>query len=114
MGGKPSAASTATTKPKSSGIATTTSSVAATEPTPPTGETTATGSRFGMSHAPVIIACIVTAAILATLGMRVQDVLLLIAGAGSIGAAVVVAAVTGGRRGGRMGRLMRAYLSSGN
>lgn len=114
MGGKPSAANTAATKPKSSGMDTTPSSAAATEPTPPAGETTATGSRFGMSHALVITACIATAAILATLGMPVQDVLLLIAGAGGIGAAVVVAAVTGGRRGGRMGRLMRAYLSSGN
>ncbi|MBB4890895.1 hypothetical protein [Streptomyces netropsis] len=86
--------------------------------TPASGRTadiTTGTARFGMPHALVIIACIITAATLARLGMSVQDVLLLLAGAGSIGAAIVVLAVTGGRRdGGRVGRFLCAYLSSGN
>ncbi|WP_445283711.1 hypothetical protein [Streptomyces sp. DSM 118148] len=98
MGAKPfTAAGTAAVKPVSSGA-----------------DTTAASSRFGMPQALVITACIITAAILAKLGMNVQDVLLLIAGAGGIGAAVVVAAVSGGSRAGRIARLMRAYLSAGN
>jgi hypothetical protein len=38
----------------------------------------------------------------------------LIAGASGIGAGIVVVAGTGGRRAGRIGRLVRAYFSSGN
>ncbi|MFL9659702.1 hypothetical protein ACJ7VE_39120 [Streptomyces sp. PB17] len=75
---------------------------------------TVTSARFGMPHALVIIAVIVTAAFLAPDGMSVQDVLLLLAGAGTIGAAVLVLAVSGGRGGGRMGQLVRAYFSAGN
>ncbi|MER6076581.1 hypothetical protein ABT288_45975 [Streptomyces sp. NPDC001093] len=85
-----------------------------TEPTSSAGEATSTSGRFGMPHALVIIACIVTAAILAELGMDVRNVLALLAGAAGIGAAVVVAVGTGGRRAGRIGRLVRAYLSAGN
>ncbi|MFD5899787.1 hypothetical protein [Streptomyces sp. NPDC060366] len=97
MGVKPSAAaSAAATGPADSGNDTTTS----------------TNSGFGMPHALVIVACVVTAAILATLGMSVGDVLVLLAGAGSIGGTVVVLVVTGGR--GRVGRFVRAYVSSGN
>ncbi|MFJ1561322.1 hypothetical protein [Streptomyces mirabilis] len=77
-------------------------------------DTTSTSSRFGMPHALVIIACIVTAAILAPPDLGIRDVLLLVGGAGSIGATVVVVVVTGGRRAGRIGRLVRAYFSSGN
>ncbi|MEV5012174.1 hypothetical protein [Streptomyces sp. NPDC055692] len=77
-------------------------------------DTTTMSGRFGMPHALVIIAVIVTAAVLAPDGMSVQDVLWLLAGAGSIGAAVVALAASGGRGGGRLGRLIRAYFSAGN
>ncbi|MDX3378787.1 hypothetical protein PV390_30765 [Streptomyces sp. ME02-6991-2A] len=70
--------------------------------------------RFTMAHAVVIIAPIVTAAFLAPDKMTVQDVLLLLGGAGGIGAAVVLLVLTGGRSGGRVGRFVRAYLSSGH
>jgi hypothetical protein len=98
MGGKPSAAALAVaTEPASSGA----DSVASV--------------RFGMPHALVIIACIVTAAILAPGDMGVDDILLLVSGAGGIGAAIVVVVVNGGgRRAGRIGRLVRAYFSAGN
>ncbi|MFF8513376.1 hypothetical protein ACF064_35535 [Streptomyces sp. NPDC015492] len=113
MGAKPSAASTATTKTTAIGRDVT--SPSGTGPTAGEEEFTPTNSRFAMPHALVIIACIATAAILATLGMTVQDVLLLISGAGAIGAGIVVLVVTGGRRGGsRVGRFMRAYLSTGS
>ncbi|MGV9504762.1 hypothetical protein [Streptomyces tendae] len=67
-----------------------------------------------MPHALVIATCIVTAAVLAPREMTVTDVLLLIAGAGGTGAAVVLVVMTGSRRMGRIGRLARAYLTSGN
>ncbi|WP_329614347.1 hypothetical protein OG244_15015 [Streptomyces brevispora] len=70
--------------------------------------------RFSMPHALVIIASIVTGAFLAPAAMSVQDVLLLLAGAGGIGAGVVLVVVTGGRSGSRIGRLVRAYFSLGN
>ncbi|MFF1482948.1 hypothetical protein ACFVYD_36340 [Streptomyces sp. NPDC058301] len=70
--------------------------------------------RFGMAHALVITVCVVTAAVLAELGMQVRNVLLLLGGAGGIGAAVLLMVVTGNRSGGRFGRLLQAYLSSGN
>ncbi|MFJ1549984.1 hypothetical protein [Streptomyces sp. NPDC088246] len=76
--------------------------------------TTTMSGRFAMPHALVIIASIVTAAFLAPDAMTVQDVLLLLGGAGGIGAGVVLLAVTGGRSGGRVGRLVRAYFSSGH
>ncbi|MFF4442402.1 hypothetical protein [Streptomyces sp. NPDC001621] len=97
MGAKPSAAANA-----------------AATPTALSDNDTPAISRFGMPHALVIIACIVTAAILAPPASGIRDVLLLLGGAGSIGATVVGVAVTGGRRAGRFGRLVRAYFSSGN
>lgn len=97
MGGKPAAASTAATDP------------AACE-----SETASESSRFGMPHAVVIIACVIAAAFLAPPGMSVQDVLLLIAGASTSGAAVVAIAMAGSRKAGRISRLVRAYLSAGN
>ncbi|MGW4750185.1 hypothetical protein ACWEPR_35855 [Streptomyces sp. NPDC004290] len=115
MGTKPSAAaSAAATTPASPGSSTTTTNVATTKPAPFESETTSESSRFGMPHAVVIIACIGTAAFLAPPAMSVQDVLLLLAGAGTIGAAVVVMVMTGGRRAGRISRMVRAYLSAGN
>lgn len=79
------------------------------------GTTTATTSgRFAMPHALVIIAFIITAAFLAPDTMAVEDVLFLLGGAGGIGAAVVLLVVTGGRSGGRIGRFVRAYFSSGH
>ncbi|MFD5586722.1 hypothetical protein ACFWII_23375 [Streptomyces sp. NPDC127063] len=74
-------------------------------------DTTPAHGRFAMAHALVIATCIVTAAILAPHAMTVGDVLALVGGAGGIGAAIVIAVTTGSRR---VGRLMRAYLSSGN
>ncbi|MFE2038594.1 hypothetical protein ACFXBB_36310 [Streptomyces scopuliridis] len=71
-------------------------------------------SRFGMPHAFVIVAFVVTAAVLAKLGMNAQNVLILIGGAGAMGATVVLVVVTGSRSGGRLSRFLRAYLSSGN
>jgi hypothetical protein len=76
--------------------------------------TLTTSGRFGMPHATVITVVVVTAAFLAPDGMSVQEVLMLLAGAGVIGAAVVGLAVTGGRGGGRVGRFVRAYFNSGN
>ncbi|MEU6950656.1 hypothetical protein ABZ957_36500 [Streptomyces sp. NPDC046316] len=88
---------------------------AAPDPVSHSSDTTVpTYGRFAMAHALVITTCVVTAAILAPREMTVGDVLALIAGAGGIGAAIVIAVVTGSRRVGRIGRLVRAYLSSGN
>ncbi|MFF7580518.1 hypothetical protein ACFZBE_37000 [Streptomyces sp. NPDC008061] len=70
--------------------------------------------RFGMPHAFVIIMCVATAAVLTERGMAIGDALFLLAGASSIGAAVVVLVVTDGRRAGRVSRLVRAYFTSGN
>ncbi|MEU6709750.1 hypothetical protein ACISU4_01165 [Streptomyces wuyuanensis] len=115
MGRKPSAAASAVaTTSALPGIDTTTANVAATAPMPVESETTSESSRFGMPHAVVIIACIGTAAFLAPSDMNVQDVLLLLAGAGAIGAAVVVMVMTGGRRAGRISRMVRAYFSAAN
>ncbi|MGW4271616.1 hypothetical protein ACWEGQ_04460 [Streptomyces seoulensis] len=89
---------------------------ATTVPVPRGSDTTpaAVQGRFAMPHALVIATCIVTAAILAPRSMTVGEVLALIAGAAGIGASVVLVVTTGSRRVGRLGRLMRAYLSSGN
>lgn len=87
---------------------------AAADPAVSSSDTTPAHGRFGMPHAFVIATCIVTAAILAPRDMTVGDVLVLIAGAGGIGAAIVLAVVTGSRRVGRIGRFVRAYLTSGN
>ncbi|MEU2119496.1 hypothetical protein ABZ567_28490 [Streptomyces sp. NPDC016459] len=117
MGGKSSAAvNAAATKVTASGTDTAPANTSDARTTD--GDTVAfAGSpgRFGMPHALVIIACIVTAAILASLGMIVQDVLLLIGGAGGIGAAIVAVVVAGRpRSAGRASRFVRAYLNSGN
>lgn len=80
----------------------------------PSDSPASTHVRFTMAHALVLIAFVVTAAVLAELGTAVKDVLLLLGGAGGIGATVVLVVVTGGRSGGRFGRVLRAYLSSGN
>ncbi|MFI0941360.1 hypothetical protein [Streptomyces sp. NPDC021020] len=85
----------------------------ASAPASPSDLKPASAPGFGLSHALVIIACVITAAVLAELGMDARDVLLLIGGAAGIGAAVVVAVGTGGRTGG-LGRLLRAYLNSGS
>ncbi|MFC5959032.1 hypothetical protein ACFP51_32735 [Streptomyces pratens] len=69
--------------------------------------------RFGMSHAFVITAFVVTAAFLAPDAKDVQEVLWLLAGSGGIGAAVVALVVTAGRGGGRFSRLVRAYFGAG-
>ncbi|MEU3480842.1 hypothetical protein ACI2LO_32045 [Streptomyces sp. NPDC033754] len=117
MGGKSSAAvNAAATKATASGMDAAPANTSDTRTTH--GDAVASvGSpgRFGMPHALVIIACIVTAAILASLGMIVQDVLLLIGGAGGTGAAIVAVVVVGRSRStGRARRFIRAYLNSGN
>ncbi|MEU7466851.1 hypothetical protein [Streptomyces griseofuscus] len=87
---------------------------AVTDPVSPSSDTAPMHGRFAMPHALVITTCIITAAVLAPHAMTVADVLTLIAGAGGTGAAIVIAVVTGSRSVGRIGRLMRAYLNSGN
>ena len=96
MGSKPSAAPLTSATPSA--------------PSSPTD----TCARFGMPHAFVIIAFVVTAACLAPDARNVQDVLRLLAGAGGIGAAIVILATMPGRSGGRLARLVRAYFSAGN
>ena len=86
--------------------------VIAPEPSP--GSETTPVVRFGVPHAFVIVAFVVTAAVLAELGMAVKTVLMLIGGAGTMGATMVLVVVSGGRSGGRFGRFLRAYLSTGN
>ncbi|WP_405826948.1 MULTISPECIES: hypothetical protein [unclassified Streptomyces] len=73
---------------------------------PPPSPQAATG--FGPAHAAVIIAFLVTAALLAVLHMPVADVLWLIGGSGAIGSSVVLLTVTGGA--GRFGAALRALL----
>jgi hypothetical protein len=106
--------STAAAKPTTSGTSVASANAMVTEPVSVPSEPTFTSDRFSMPHALVIIACIATAAILAPPDMGVDDILLLIAGAGGIGAGIIVAAGTGRRRAGRIGRLVRAYFSAGN
>ncbi|KOV56461.1 hypothetical protein [Streptomyces sp. MMG1121] len=67
-----------------------------------------------MAHALVISVCVITAAVLAELGMSVKETLVLLGGASGVGATALLAVVTGGGSGGRLSRLLRAYLSSGN
>ncbi|MER7141585.1 hypothetical protein ACIQGA_31230 [[Kitasatospora] papulosa] len=89
-------------------------STAAIESAPSDTTTVTMSGRFAMPHALVISVSIVTSAFLAPDAMTVEDVLLLLGGAGGIGAAVVLLVVTGGRSGGRIGRFVRAYFSSGH
>lgn len=88
--------------------------IAAVEPVTSGSDTTFTGGHFGMPHAFVIVVCIVTAAILARLGMSLGDALLLLAGAGGVGGVVVASVISGGRQGSWIGRLVRTYLNAGN
>ena len=114
MGAEPSAAaSTAATAPVLSGGTTGAGTVAIQSASSGVGTTSASG-RFGMPHAFVIIACIATGAILAPSGMDIRDVLFLLGGAGSIGAAVVLMVTAGGRGANRVKRMVDAYRSSGN
>ncbi|MEU7206093.1 hypothetical protein [Streptomyces sp. NPDC045470] len=73
--------------------------------------------RFGMAHALVIVAFLAAAVILhLAASMTVRDVTLLLAAAGGVGVAVLLAANTrGGRRGGRrlLQRLLNAILAPG-
>ncbi|MGW5658452.1 hypothetical protein [Streptomyces humi] len=85
----------------------------ATTDSAPSDHTAACG-RFGMPHACVIIAFVVTAAFLAPRPHALPDVLRLLAGAGGIGTAVVALTVMPGHGAGRLGRLVRAYFSAGN
>ncbi|MFE2885521.1 hypothetical protein [Streptomyces sp. NPDC059272] len=76
--------------------------------------TTPMHSRFAMPHALVIATCIITAAILVLRDMAIADVLLLIGGAGGIGAAIVTSVMAGKEHVSRIDRFMRAYRSSSN
>lgn len=87
---------------------------AAPAPASHSSDPTSAHGRFALSHALVVITCIVTAAILAPREMTVGDVLVLIASSGGIGVGMVLVVMTGSRRVGRVGRLVRAYLTSGN
>ncbi|MEU7222271.1 hypothetical protein [Streptomyces chrestomyceticus] len=73
--------------------------------------------RFGMAHAVVIVAFLAAAVILHLAArMTVRDVAVLLAAAGSIGVAVLLAANTrSGQRGGRrlLRRLLNAVLAPG-
>ncbi|MFF3275968.1 hypothetical protein ACFYWU_34275 [Streptomyces chrestomyceticus] len=72
--------------------------------------------RFGMAHAVVIVAFLAAAVILHLAArMTVRDVTFLLAAAGSIGVAVLLAAnIRGERRGGRLlHRLLSAFLAPG-
>ncbi|MGA5506028.1 hypothetical protein [Streptomyces umbrinus] len=117
MGSKPSTATNvAAAVPTTSGTDATPVNATVAETVSSARATTSTSGLFGMPHALVIIACIATAAILAPPAMSINDILFLMAGAGTIGTAVVMAVVTGGRRGtdGRISRFMRAYFTSGS
>ncbi|KOG64703.1 hypothetical protein ADK76_08540 [Streptomyces griseoflavus] len=74
-------------------------------------------ARFGMAHAVVIVAFLAAAVILHLAArMTVRDVAFLLAAAGSISVAVLLAANTrGGRRGGQrlLRRLLNAVLAPG-
>ncbi|MDX3209110.1 hypothetical protein [Streptomyces scabiei] len=107
MGGKPS-------KPTASGIDAISVNTVATEPVSSVREIASPSGRFGMPHAFMISVCIATGAVLAPPDLEIPDVLLLLAGAGGIGAALVVMAGAGGRGAGRIGRFVRAYFTSGN
>ncbi|OQD51738.1 hypothetical protein BM536_038375 [Streptomyces phaeoluteigriseus] len=67
---------------------------------------------FGMAHAAVIIAFVITAAVLALDGQQVQDILVLLCGAGAIGTAAVAGVVLPTRAGRRLARFMQAYRAS--
>lgn len=110
MGNKPSGAANTTATP-STVFAVPSRSAMAVDPAP----TAPVGNRFGMPHALVISMCIATAAFLAPPGMSIRDILLLIGGAGGIGAVTIVATMPGVRRiRDRAKRFMLAYRASKN
>ncbi|WP_031525323.1 hypothetical protein [Streptomyces sp. NRRL F-5123] len=82
------------------------------EPEPTGGTTPFPLVRFGMAHAVVLVACVVTAAVLAETGMPVKEVLVLLGGSISVGVGALVAVVTLGRAGGRIDRFKDAYRNS--
>ncbi|MFD7342205.1 hypothetical protein ACFV98_40550 [Streptomyces violascens] len=109
MGDMPAAAAIAVATTPASSINAITRSAAEAPSTPDTPA----HARFGMPHALVIIACIVTAAVLTQVGMSVANALELLAGAGGIGAMIVLLVVTGGGRARRrLDRLAQAYRAS--
>ncbi|MFF7603301.1 hypothetical protein [Streptomyces mirabilis] len=67
---------------------------------------------FGMAHAAVIIAFVITAAVLALNGQQVRDILVLLCGAGAIGTAALAGVVLPTRAGRRLARLVQAYRAT--
>lgn len=61
---------------------------------------------FGLAHAAVIIAFVITAAVLVLNGQQVRDILLLLCGAGAIGTAAVAGVVLPSRAGRRLARII--------
>jgi hypothetical protein len=114
MGNEPSiAANAAAIRPAVSGTYAISMDAMAVEPTTSRHENPSTSSRFSMPHALVVSVCIATAAILAPPAMTISDILLLIAGAGGIGAVLGIAANSGRRRTERrLARAARAYFSN--
>ncbi|MEU7552998.1 hypothetical protein AB0B01_11725 [Streptomyces sp. NPDC044571] len=89
----------------------------ASAPTTPSPSTASV--RFGMAHAFVITAFLAAAVILSlTAHMAVQDILILLGGAGSVSVAVLISAniKTGGKGsgGGLLRRLLNAALTNGS
>ncbi|MFF0199016.1 hypothetical protein ACFYT5_39570 [Streptomyces anulatus] len=112
MGNKPSGAAN-TTATSSTVFAVPSRSAMAVDPT--LAAPALAGNRFGMPHALVISMCIATAAFLAPPGMSVRDILLLIGGAGGVGAVTIVTTMPGVRRiRDRAKRFMLAYRASKN
>ncbi|WP_328623644.1 MULTISPECIES: hypothetical protein [unclassified Streptomyces] len=77
------------------------------------------GMRFGMAHAFVINAFLGAAVLLSVVAhMPVQDILVLLGGAGAVGVAVLVASTVKGGKSGQAGLLRRlltaAFGSPGN
>ncbi|MFF7242102.1 hypothetical protein [Streptomyces collinus] len=86
-------------------------------PAAPASESSDSGAplplaRFGIAHALVLVVCVVTAAVLAEMGMPVKEVFLLLSGSISVGAVAVTAVVAGGRVGSRIDRFRDAYRNS--
>jgi hypothetical protein len=90
-------------------------SVVQTTPMAPSAEILLSASpRFGMPHALVIIGFITAASVLGALGMNVQDILLLLGGAGGVSVTVVLAASLGKpRSSGLLRRVITAALNQG-
>lgn len=82
------------------------------EPEPADSTTPFPLVRFGMAHALVLIACVVTAAVLAGTGMPAKEVIFLLGSSISVGVGALVAVVTLSRTGGRIDRFKDAYRNS--